>query len=310
MPSDADVPVLVIFPGALGDIILALPAIEAISRAHAFAPLELMARAELVRLLAGRSAVSRGHSIDRQDVAKLFNPVHSGADGFFSRFRAIESFFAGDDANFRANLQAVSGGAVRFHAFRPSGAGHISQLYLDSVGFPEAAANPKIRLLDTDFENARSVLKSLGISAESKFVAIFPGSGSAAKNWPLENFLALARSLPEKVVPLAILGPAEASIADSFTRAEIATISNAEPATVGAIARMSAAFVGNDSGVSHLASACGARGVAIFGASDPSRWRPLGDVAVIHRDPIAAITVAEVARAIAAITGRAARVTI
>ena len=57
-----------------------------------------------------------------------------------------------------------------------------------------------------------------------------------------------------------------------------------ELATVAGIARLATGFVGNDSGVSHLAAAADARGVVIFGASDPQRWRPLGRIAVLGQD--------------------------
>ena len=72
--------------------------------------------------------------------------------------------------------------------------------------------------------------------------------------------------------------------------------------TVAAIARLAAAFVGNDSGVSHLAAAVGTPGVVIFGPTDPARWRPLGpagtQIDILRREPIDSIEVAEVAGAL------------
>ena len=45
------------------------------------------------------------------------------------------------------------------------------------------------------------------------------------------------------------------------------------------------AYVGNDSGVTHLAAALGLPVVAIFGPSDPEKWAPRGDRVRILRDP-------------------------
>ena len=45
---------------------------------------------------------------------------------------------------------------------------------------------------------------------------------------------------------------------------------------VGALLSRADLYVGNDSGVSHLAGAMGARGVVIFGPTCPEQWRPLG----------------------------------
>ncbi|MFZ0886937.1 MAG: glycosyltransferase family 9 protein, partial [Candidatus Binataceae bacterium] len=67
---------------------------------------------------------------------------------------------------------------------------------------------------------------------------------------------------------------------------------------VAGISAASAAFVGNDSGPSHLAAATGARGVVLFGPTDPDRWRPLGRVTILHRTSLEGIETAEVLRAV------------
>jgi hypothetical protein len=122
----ADARVLVIFPGALGDLICLIPALRALARRHRGAALELMAREELARFAVNRigfeqTAVTRGHSIDRREVAALFaeDPALADAARFFRPFARIYSFFASDDACFRRGLEAAaSPGAVSFHAFR------------------------------------------------------------------------------------------------------------------------------------------------------------------------------------------------
>src|ERR1700684_4198359 len=115
-------PRLVIFPGALGDLICVFPALRAIARRHPDAPLELMARAELVRFATGRLGLdggrsaallpshSRGHSIDRREVAQLFaargGSISEDARTFFGGFSHVYSFFAADDEHFRSALMA------------------------------------------------------------------------------------------------------------------------------------------------------------------------------------------------------------
>src|SRR5271168_1063194 len=81
--------VLVIFPGALGDLMCLMPALGAISRRHPGASVELMARFELARLVAGRSVVARAHSIDAREVGELFaddTSLNPGARRFFGDF--------------------------------------------------------------------------------------------------------------------------------------------------------------------------------------------------------------------------------
>src|ERR1700719_1034620 len=135
--------VLVIFPGALGDLMCLMPALAAISRRHPGAAVELMARFELARLVGGRGVVVRGHSIDAREVGELFvDEASGGARRFFGDFDRVYSFFASDDSRFRARLAAATDGEVSFHPFRPGGDGHVSAGYLraiDEDAFPADA---------------------------------------------------------------------------------------------------------------------------------------------------------------------------
>jgi ADP-heptose:LPS heptosyltransferase len=282
---------LIIFPGALGDLICAAPAICAVARRRPDASLELMARAELAHFAVGRIAgIARGHSIDSREVSSLFREDgghDESARAFFGGLGAIHSFFASGDARFRAALiQAASGAEISFHPFRPERPGHVAAAYLCSVDAACDDLNPSIELRESDFDGARLMLRRAGLE-RARYMMILPGSGSPAKNWPLERFVDLARNVAEQMRSLVILGPAEGSIAHVFAGAGLAVARDLPLETVAALARMSAAFVGNDSGVSHLAAATGARGVVIFGPTDPERWRPLGKVAVISHNPLA-----------------------
>jgi len=344
--------VMVIFPGALGDLICLLPALGAISQRHRGASVELMARLELARLAAGRTVVARAHSIDAREVGELFTeadaqsdqtPVNSDARRFFADFDRIYSFFASDDLRFRTRLAAATDGHVSFHPFRPGG-GHVSAAYLRAteIEIDETALPVDSRLEPTPDDlaaAARAIVQSK--CASSNPIVIFPGSGSTGKNWPAEKFAALASKLslsnrasaaapekritwpsvpahalcvaaPEKSV-MVILGPAEISLEPIFRESGAAVLKHLDLPTVAAIARVASAFVGNDSGVSHLAAAAGASGVVIFGPTDPARWRPMapdarGQIGILRRNPIDSIEADEVAALIIKICGRASKI--
>ncbi len=319
--------VLVIFPGALGDLVCFLPAIAAIARRHPGASVELMARFELARLVAGRTVVARAHSIDAREVGALF--TESGGESarrFFADFDRIYSFFASDDLRFRSRLVAASDGVVTFHPFRPGGDGHVAAGYLRAIGAADSPIEARIEPTADDLAAAGRVL------AESKcgganLIVIFPGSGSPGKNWAVEKFVAFASMLakrgghPSYEVPhptlederrplpiqgegkscVVVLGPAEVLLEPIFRDAGIPVLTELDLPTVAAIARLASAFVGNDSGVSHLAAAAGASGVVVFGPTDPARWRPLsgrGRIEVLRREPIDSIEVQDVAAAL------------
>jgi heptosyltransferase III len=293
---------LVIFPGALGDLICLGPTLRAIARRHHDATLELMARPELARFAVGRMSIESGHSIDRREISSLFRN-EAGADpaahAFFGQFGRIYTFFAADDHNFRRSLSAAACGEVSFHRFRPPGDGHLSRLYLDSIGACGDRLESRVELAKSDFDSADEVLHRVG-ATHGKFCLIFPGSGSLTKNWPLARFVKLAGDISSSVKPIAILGPAEPTMAAGFQERQVAVLQGLELEVVAALAHRARVFVGNDSGVSHLAAAAGARGVVIFGPTDPIRWQPLGAVTVLCREPLDALAVAEVLQALPA----------
>ncbi len=103
---------------------------------------------------------------------------------------------------------------------------------------------------------------------------IHPGSGSPRKNWPIERFVELSRNLEglgQRVVW--IRGPAEMGQPEAWTGERIDRPSLETLAATLAASRL---FVGNDSGVSHLATAVGAATVTLFGPTRGDVWRPDG----------------------------------
>jgi ADP-heptose:LPS heptosyltransferase len=119
-----------------------------------------------------------------------------------------------------------------------------------------------------------------------RFLALHPGSGSPDKSWPEERFRALASRLAEGRPWLLVTGAADAG-----ARAALRTIPGAVEAhgaplrILGALLARTGLFVGNDSGVSHLAAASGAPTLALFGPTDPVTWSPRGPTVATLRSP-------------------------
>jgi heptosyltransferase-3 len=123
------------------------------------------------------------------------------------------------------------------------------------------------------------------------FVVIHPFSGSARKNWPLERYRELAQRLAMPVRWCA--GPEEQL--DNAVR-----IDNLfELACWLATARV---YIGNDSGITHLAAAVGIPVVAIFGPTDPAVWAPRGDRVRVVGGNLDDISVEQVLNAVASVT--------
>jgi ADP-heptose:LPS heptosyltransferase len=288
---------LIIFPGALGDLICLQPAIRALCRRRSTIQFELMARAELARFAIQRMGIVGGHSIDRREVAVLFSASGGESDlarKFFSQFGDIECFFASDNPTFCASLSKTTQGEVRFYPFRPPGTGHIAESYLRVIGadIPDPL-DGSIELAPNDLLDAKHKLGLLRLEP-GRFVLLFPGSGSIQKNWPARYFAQLLERIQLLYPSLVVLGAAEAQLMPIFQVIPLQILSNPELAEVAGISRLARCFVSNDSGVAHLAAAAGARGLVIFGPTAPDRWRPLGNVMIMRKQPLASLTSAEV----------------
>jgi ADP-heptose:LPS heptosyltransferase len=106
-----------------------------------------------------------------------------------------------------------------------------------------------------------------------RFLAVHPGSGSLAKNWPVDRFVATAQELSEGRPWLLVAGPAEAALPPA---AGGLVAHNWPLRRLGALVSGAALFIGNDAGVSHLAAAAGAPTLALYGPTDPALWSPVG----------------------------------
>lgn len=139
-----------------------------------------------------------------------------------------------------------------------------------------------------------------------RVLALAPGANWAGKCWPLERFIELANLLADRFDSLLLLGSAaEREAADAIARASVLPARNLAGSTglleVAAILTHCAAFVGNDSGVGHLAAAAAIPTLTVFGPGQPARYRPWGPRAAIVCAPggeLAALPAACVADAL------------
>lgn len=132
-------------------------------------------------------------------------------------------------------------------------------------------------------------------------VLLFPGSGGRAKCWGADRYAALGRALVSTGQTVAVvLGPVEQARGpgpEAFAGLRVVTT----PGLVETAALCASAgqVVGNDAGTSHLAAAAGARGLVLFGPTDPARWRPLGGGLRVLQAPLETLAVATVLAALA-----------
>jgi hypothetical protein len=137
------------------------------------------------------------------------------------------------------------------------------------------------------------------------FLALHPGSGSPGKNWPVERFVELARRLSGARPCVLVQGPAEERTA---VPPGVIVARDWPLRLLGATLARAGLFVGNDSGVAHLAAASGAPTLTLFGPTDPLLWAPVGPSVAALRAPggvLSGLTVDAVVAAASSLSSKA-----
>ncbi len=164
------------------------------------------------------------------------------------------------------------------------GGRHEVEYWLEVVGLLGAGTEDKRMQAPFSEEDEREVEELLQGSKGSPLVALHPGSGgySPARRWPPERFAQVADGLIEEYgVEVALVGGPEEGrltrqVASLMSHPSLDLGGRTSLPLLAALLRRCHLFVGNDSGVMHLAAAVGTPVVAIFGPSNPSAWGPWG----------------------------------
>jgi ADP-heptose:LPS heptosyltransferase len=281
--GDSREKILVLFPGALGDFICFLPALELLARNRS---VDLLACTEYADLVAPGMHAS---SIERAEIGRLFI-AHAGRDEALRRFFApylwMYSWTGSGDRNFASNLALFTGGRAKLFPFRPLDPDvHISDYYLDCVGRKAGQKTyPTIPLRRDALFWARNWLGERGFERE-KILALAPGSGAREKNWPAQYFRQVQRWWQDKGgMSFVIFGPAEEERFRGNDWSGVEVARDLDLAKASALLSLSDVYLGNDSGLTHLAASVGAETVALFGPTDPRQWAPRGRrVTVVSR---------------------------
>ncbi len=293
---------LVVHQGALGDFVLALPAFKAMREAFPHARAVIMGYPRILELVEKRFYADEIFSVDQKGMATFF--VREGVldftlSEFFKRFDLIVVFGKDGEGTVVGNLRRVCQGQILpINSFPPwDEKVHVTDHLLKqfaSSGLPASDSNPRLHLNDSDREWARDFWKRGGVAPEeqSKVIILHPGSGSKKKVWPLDRFLNLAHALQDyfgsKV--LIILGPAEGQeVQTAFEGTRPTEFIKAKGLTLLQLASVMAGcwfFIGNDSGVSHMAAALGLPTLVIFGPTDSRVWSPKGEKTFVVRREI------------------------
>jgi ADP-heptose:LPS heptosyltransferase len=292
---------LVLHQGALGDFILALPSLEVLRRAFPQARSVIMGYPRILELVESRFYAEEILSIDQKGMAPFFvreGPLDLRLSQFFKTFDLIAVFGKNGEGNLIGNLNRVCEGRVlHINSFpRWDGGIHLIDhllMELSRYGFSGSERIPKLFLNESDRDWAREYWMGKGVTAEERdmVIIIHPGSGSKKKVWPLDRFLKLTEVLQQHLSSriLVVLGPAEGpetrKIFENERPGSFILAKGLSLIQLASVMEGCRLFVGNDSGISHLAAALEIPTLAMFGPTDPKVWSPRGrNVRVIRKE--------------------------
>ena len=276
---------LAIHPGALGDVLQAVPALRAL---RAQGPLTFAGQSRFGELLRGLGLVDAALSFDGLGLSALFTrePLPGALVVRLSRFDRVVSWFGAREAIYRERLGATARD-VAIASPVPGDASHspVWRHLLATIG---TASPPDLAPLDlpaTWRQEAGRALGHLGVASGRPLLVIHPGAGAAWKRWPVEHLAHVIGRARREAGAQALIhqGPADRDPAAQLARvlAEPAPLL-VEPdlALLAGVLGRSSAYLGGDSGVSHLAAAVGARAIILFPAATRERWTPWSPTAM------------------------------
>jgi ADP-heptose:LPS heptosyltransferase len=275
--------VIVLRPGALGDGVVTFPVLASLRAAWPEAQV-LAIGSPVFQLAAEAGLATDWMAFDDARLTGLF--AEGGRSALFGDCGLCIAYVGKEDPLLAANLRASGAGEVILWPASPSAGVHIVDhllAVLDGAGVNAVTRRPRLDVQERWIAEGRRLLEGCGVRDE--FVAIHPGSGGRRKQWGGARFAEMAQRLGERVAWL--LGPAEREDME-LRRIGERVGAVVEPGTLSALAGVlacSRAYVGNDSGASHLAAALGARTVVVFGPTDPVVWGPRGERVVLLGGP-------------------------
>lgn len=278
--------IAVLRANGIGDLMFALPALDALRAAYPQAIITLLATPWHRSFLAGRAApvdevVVVPPSLGvRNDSARAEDPA--ALDLFFAKMRrrhfdlALQMHGGGANSNpFVARLGARTTAGLR-SAGAPRLDHEIPYLYYQSevmrllevvglVGADPVNFEPKLPAVEADVAEARSALPG----GDSPPVVIHPGAGDPRRRWPTKAFAAVADALSRAGAAVAVVGsgqdaPLTEAVVSAMREPAVDLAGRLSLGGLAGLASISRVVVSNDSGPLHLAAAVGAPTVGIF----------------------------------------------
>jgi heptosyltransferase III len=282
---------LIVHPGALGDVLLAVPAIRAL-RAASAGPIGLLAGSPVGRLLLEYGEVDAVFALDGPALVQLAARGASAPheiDRWLRRTATVVGWMDDPDGSWRTVFLSAGIPHVMIRsARRAAGPGHQSEIILKMIAplvSADCAARHPLRVPERARHHGRRLIADTMGPSSRDLVLIHPGSGSHHKCTSPDVMVAVIDwAAASGLQPCLLEGPADADMVAAVrcTRA-IPAIRGVDLSALAAVLSLATLYIGHDSGVTHLADWLDVPTIAIYGPTDPTRWGPVGRRSTVIR---------------------------
>jgi heptosyltransferase-2 len=274
----------------IGDMVFTTPLLDALVERWPSAEITVVGRGAALEVLAADPRVAVRLAYDKSGTDRGAGGLLRVADAVRARRPAL---FLGVSRSARTSLLARRSGAAVRVGFVGPGQGlayhHLVPRGDVSRNFPArplalleplvGAVAPRALRLVVDAGRRREAAERLAAAGwrGERLLAVAPGAHYATKRWPVERFAALLALARDRGAfrPALYGGPAEAPLLDALRAAYPDALDRRTAGIGGLVAELThaTAFVGNDSGPTHIARALGVPAIALHGPTDPDALR-------------------------------------
>ena len=274
-----------IHPGGLGDVFLAVPAMTRLRNRFPSHRLLLCAGDQAATLLLACRIIDDWTSVQGRACADLFAGSVTGQLQTWLEDCDLAIGWM-EDADGRLSVALKAAGVREVIVRSPFSllihATHQRDRFLEAINEApyDGEGHAGLTVPEPLFSLGQGCLETAGISNRQPFAVIHPGSGSAHKCVGPEILASVVAALQlSGTTPVILEGPADREPVERLVQACLqppVVLKGLDVLTVAGVLAHARLYLGQDSGVTHMAGLLGVRTVVLFGPTDPNRWAPFG----------------------------------
>jgi lipopolysaccharide heptosyltransferase III len=286
--------VLMIHPGGLGDVLMAVPAMVRLRTRFPHHAMVLCAEDHIAKLLLACRIIDAWTSVHGCACTDLFagaGPVTGHVRAWMEDCELAIGWTQDSDGKLSEALKAAGAREiiVRSPFSTTIRSRHQCDRFLEVINEAPVHEGGDDLLTVTEplHRLGQACLEGVTLANGRPFAVIHPGSGSAHKCVGPETMATVVVSLQNSwATPVVLEGPADREPVERLLQSCVSppiVLKSLDLPTVAGVLAQTRLFVGQDSGITHMAGLIGVRTVAIFGPTDPARWAPRGAHVTVFR---------------------------